>query len=160
MKIAHRIVAVFTGIAMLVALVVAASFWAFGQIEKSAAARQHVQTVIDRADDLLSALIDAETGSRGYALTGDEAFLEPYLVVREKVNGKLEILRELASLNAAARHLDALAPLIAERMAELARFIALRRSDDAAGALAVVKSGQGKRLMDSIRVEMRGFIQI
>ena len=70
------------------ALGVALSFWAFRQIRQAAEARRHTYVVISSADDLLSALKDAETGQRGYLLTGDEAFLEPYLAVRDSVSGQ------------------------------------------------------------------------
>jgi PAS domain-containing protein len=46
------------------------------------------------------------------------------------------------------------------KLAELAQVIELRRNGDTAGVLAVTGSGQGQRLMDSIRAEMHGFMQI
>ena len=36
------------------------------------------QNILDASDDLLSALRDAETGQRGFLLTGDENYLDPY----------------------------------------------------------------------------------
>ena len=69
----------FTGILLLVVLVSAESFWAFNTIEQAALARQQTLVIINQANDLLSALRDAETGQRGYCLTGDSAFLQPYL---------------------------------------------------------------------------------
>jgi two-component system sensor histidine kinase EvgS len=109
---------------------------------------------------LLSELKDAETGQRGYLLTGDEAFLEPYLAVRDSISGHLEELRQLTLISAAHKHLDALAPLMDAKLAELSHVIELRRNHDMTAVLAVVSSGQGKRLMDSIRAEMSSFIQI
>ncbi len=61
------------------------------------------------ADDLLSKMRDAETGQRGYALTGDEAFLEPYLAVRDSVSGNLKELLRVTTIIAAQAHLDMLA---------------------------------------------------
>jgi two-component system sensor histidine kinase EvgS len=95
MKATHKSVASIAGAALLVALVVVASFWAFGQMKAAAVARKHTYEVIDRANALLSALKDAETGERGYALTGDKSFLEPYLAVRDSVGGQLAELRRL-----------------------------------------------------------------
>ncbi|MDO9399382.1 MAG: PAS domain S-box protein, partial [bacterium] len=155
----HKIVAAFAGVALLVALL-ALTFWVFKQIEAAAEARQHAYIVINRADDLLSELKDAETGQRGYLLTGDEAFLEPYLAVRGSVSGHLEQLRQLAMISAAQKHLDALAPLIDAKLAEMAQVIVLRRNDDMTAVLARVGSGQGKQLMDAIRTEVSGYIRI
>jgi len=101
MKKTHKIVALFAGAALLVALVAVVSFWAFSQIEKAAEARKHSDVVINRANDVLSALRDAETGQRGYSLTGDEAFLEPYLAVRDSVRDHLKELRQITLISAA-----------------------------------------------------------
>jgi diguanylate cyclase (GGDEF)-like protein/PAS domain S-box-containing protein len=160
LRLTHTIVASLAGAALLVGLVVVLSFWAFGQIEEAGEAREHTSVVVSRAEDLLSALKDAETGQRGYSLTGDEAFLEPYLMVRDSVTGHLEELRRLTSTGAAEKHLDALVPLMAAKLAEMSHVIDLRRNHDVSAVLAAVASGRGKRLMDSIRAEVSSFIQI
>jgi len=126
------------------------SFRAFSEIEKSAATRKQTFVVINRADDLLSALIDAETGQRGYLLTGDEAFLGPYLAVRDSVSSQLEELRQRTLIHAAREHLAALAPLMDAKMAYLSSNIELRRNNNLEAALVNVRGGQGKPLMDSI----------
>ncbi len=160
MKDTHKIVASLAGAALLIVLGVLVSFWAFRQIEDAAGARKNAYDLINSADDLLSELKDAETGQRGYSLTGDEAFLEPYLAVRDRISGHLEALRQRTLISAAQKHLDAMAPLVDAKMAGLSRVIELRRNHDMTAVVAVVGSGQGKRLMDSIRAEMSGFMQI
>jgi len=160
LKATHKIAALLAGAALLVALGVASSFWSFKQIREAAGERTHTDFVMRSADDLLSAMKDAETGQRGYLLTGDEAFLEPYLAVRGGVKGRLAELSQLAMSSAAHKHLDALAPLVDAKLAELARVIELRRNYDLVAAMAVVRTGQGKRLMDSIRAEMSSFTQM
>ena len=160
MNTTQKMVAWFAGAALLVALGVAASFWVFSQIEEAADARKHSRVVLNRADDLLSALKDAETGQRGYLLTGDEAFLKPYLAVRDSISGHLKELRQLTSISAAQKHLDAMAPLIDAKLAELAQTIESGRNHDTKAVLADVQDGRGKRLMDSIRAEMRNYVQL
>jgi two-component system CheB/CheR fusion protein len=160
MKNNHKIV-VLAGVGLLIVAVMAAvSFRAFSQINDEAEVRKHTFVVISSAQDLMSALIDAETGQRGYLLTGDKAFLEPYLAVRDSISGQLEKLRQLSLISAAHKHLDVMAPLIVAKLAELSQVIELRRNHDTAAVMAVVVSGQGKQLMDSIRAEMSGFIRI
>jgi PAS domain S-box-containing protein len=159
-KTTYKIAASLAGAALLVVLGVVVSFWAFRQIQDAAEARKRADVVINHAKDFLSEMKDAETGQRGYALTGDEAFLEPYLAVRDSVSRHLGELRQLTLINAAQEHLAALAPLMDAKLAEMSQVIELRRNHDTAGALAVVSGGQGKRLMDSMRAEMRAFIQI
>ena len=71
MKTTHKIIAALAGAVLLVALAVAVAFWTFRQTEQAAEARRHTYVLINSAEDLLSALKDAETGQRGYLLTGD-----------------------------------------------------------------------------------------
>jgi len=160
MKNTYNIVASLAGAGLLIAamMVVGGSFWSFRQIKEAADARKNTFVVIQSADELLSALKDAETGQRGYLLTGDRAFLEPYLAERDSIGGRLEELRKLTLSGAAHKHLDALVPLVAAKLTEMENLIKLRRNNRMAAALAVV--GSGKREMDSIRAEMSGFIRL
>jgi PAS domain S-box-containing protein len=144
--------------AALVGLGVAISFLSFSQIGEAADARRHAATVLRGGNQLMAALVDAETGQRGYLLTGDEAYLEPYLAVRGSVVDRLNTLRKLTVVAEAEAHLDALVPLVDAKLAFMARAIALRRSGDLPAALALTQSGEGRRLMDTIRVRMGSYI--
>ncbi len=161
MQTVHKIVTwLSVAVLLVVALGVLVSFQAFKQMKEASEERKHTFIVINSADDLLSALKDAETAQRGYALTGDEAFLRPYLAVCDNIRGQLKELRELTLLRDAHKHLDALAPLMDAKMTEMSHVIDLSRKNDMSAVQAAVSGGGGKRLMDSIRAEMKGFIQI
>jgi PAS domain S-box-containing protein len=155
-----KIVAFLAALALLVALMLTLTFWSFGQITKTAEARKNSFLLLEHANDLLSDLKDAETGQRGYLLTGEENFLKPYLDVRDSVGGDLKELRLQTSSGAARKHLDAIAPLVQAKLAELAQVVKLRHDGETAAALAVVLNGQGKPLMDAIRSEMHGFLRL
>ena len=157
MSTTNKITASLAAAALLVALVAALSLGAFRQLGAAAAARTQTYDLIIRADALLSDMVDAETGERGYALTGDEIFLKPYLAVRDSVRGRLEALRPLALAGAAQNYLDALGPLVDAKLADMSRIIELRRQRDMPAVLAAEGSGRGRQLMDSIRGEMHGF---
>jgi len=157
---ARKLVASLVGVLLLVALVATPSFWAWRQTHEAADARRHAFMVIDRAKGLMSDLIDAETGQRGYLLTGDETFLEPYLAVREGILGQLREFRQMSQAGAATPHLDALPELIEAKLTYLAQNIELRRNNDLPAALANVKSPHGKQLMDSIHAEVGAVIRI
>ena len=147
------------GAVLAVALVVALSLGAFRRIGETAEARKQTFLLLSRARDLLTSLIDAETGQRGFALTGDEAFLEPYLAVRDSIGGRLEELHRLTSSAPALAHLDVIAPLADAKMAHLARVIESRREGDLDAVRAAVGGGEGRRLMDELRAEMRGYLE-
>ena len=160
MKNIKKIVASLTGAVLLVLVAVVVSVSAFRQIIQSAEARKHTFIVMTHAKDLLAELIDAETSQRGYALTGDENFLEPYLAVRDSIRIHLNELRQLTFISAAHHHLDTVAPLVDAKLAELSSIIKSRRNQDLTAVLSIVRSEQGKRLMDSIRAEMKSYIEI
>jgi PAS domain S-box-containing protein len=146
--------------ALLVALVVALSLGAFRQLEAAAAARTQTYDLIIRADSLLSDLIDAESGQRGYILTGDDSFLEQYVAVRDNVRDHLANLRLLSLADGAQGYLDTLAPLVDAKLADMADNIALRRQQGRNAAQSSLGEARGKRLMDSIRAGMRSFQQL
>ena len=99
--------------------------------------RKQSYALIIRAGDLLSQLRDAETSQRGYLLTGDETFLEPYLAVRDSISDHLGVLRQLTVISAAGKHLDAMAPLVEAKLPELAQAIELRRNHDMTAVIAM-----------------------
>jgi PAS domain S-box-containing protein len=141
---------------LLIAMGMAFSFWSYRQIQLASSQRTLSRNVIRAANTFLSELKDAETGQRGYALTGNEAYLQPYFAVHDRLVGDLRALQALSLSDSA---LDAVTPLLQAQMTGMAQAVALRRNEDLAGLLALVNGGEGKRLMDAIRVEMLGFIQ-
>lgn len=155
-----RIVFALAAVAVMLVLTVGSAFWAFTGAEDAARARKHTSEVLDGADAFLLGLKDAETGQRGYLLTGDEAFLAPYIAERHNAAGQLEALRQRTKIDEARDHLNAVTPLLEARLTLLSQTIALYRAHQAADAMEVVRAGQGKRLMDSIRFEMHRFRQI
>ena len=157
MKISKKSVALLLTSVFLIGLVAISSLWSFQQADEAAKKRYQTLTLISRADDFLLALVDAETGARGFLLTNDASFLEPYLAVRDNVSRQLAELRQASPNENARKHLDLIAPLVTAKLAGLSRNIELSRNHQVAQAVALVRSGDGKRLMDDIRGEMKGF---
>jgi len=159
MKNIHKTIVSLVGAALLITVVML-SFWAFNQIKVAADARKHTFILINNADDLLSKMIDAETGQRGYLLTGDKVFLEPYQAVRTGIKGDLQALRQLTLISAASEHLDNLVPMINATLSYLALNIELRSHNDMPAVMANIRSQYGKPLMNSVRAEIKGYNQI
>ncbi len=160
MKVNLRATAALAAVLVLTALVVLPSVMAFRQITAAAEARRQSLGIIIGAGAFLAAVRDAETGQRGYTITGDESFLEPYLAVRDGLSGELDALRKRPMATASREHLDALVPLVTAKLAESEHIVDLRRSQDIAAATSAVSSGRGKRLMDAIRAEMGAFVEL
>jgi signal transduction histidine kinase len=104
--------------------------------------------------DVLSDLRDAETGQRGYLLTGKDSYLEPYRAAVSKVGHDLDGLRKFIS----SEQYDQIKQLVNAKLAELQQTISMKQKGDSAGALAVVNSGVGKEHMDETR-ELLGRLQ-
>ena len=102
--------------------------------------------------DLLSEMKDAETGQRGFLLTGSDAYLEPYQAASRMVKASQADLIKLTSDNPRQqRRLAEVAPLIDSKFAELKETIDLRRSQGLDAALKIVLTNAGKTVMDQIR---------
>ncbi len=108
--------------------------------------------IVDGTDELLSLLKDAETGQRGYLLTGDEKYLGPYQKALVGIPAQLNVINTATTDRPDQRlRVDSLKPLIQDKLAELARTIELRRNKANEAALAIVLSNRGRDLMDQIR---------
>ena len=60
---------------------------------------EHSDRVISNANDAVRLTVDLETGMRGFLITGDEHFLDPYAVAKPQINVQLKGLQELVSDN-------------------------------------------------------------
>jgi methyl-accepting chemotaxis protein len=112
----------------------------------------HTYQVRRELSDLVSALKDAETGQRGFIITGSESFLEPYQAGIGVVDKIFDDIRKLTSDNAEQQHrLEVARPLIDAKLDELKSTIEKRRAEGFGPAAAVVSGGEGKRIMDQFR---------
>lgn len=159
MKTPRKAIAALVIATLLGALWVPSAFAALARVKTAAEGRRKAFAVLIRANELLSEMKDAETGQRGYLLTGDEAFLAPWVASRITASEHLSQLRSAAQNSVAIEHLDAVRPLLDAKLTELSATIELRRHGDMAAVVARVSKAEGKRLMDAIRVEMAGVLQ-
>jgi PAS domain S-box-containing protein len=123
------------------------------RVAEAASARKQSYEVQRMIDETATRLVDAETGQRGYLLTGNEAYLEPYRGAIRSLDQTMGQLKELTSDNPNQRkRMQVLEPLAEKKLAELQTTISLRKSKGLAAANAVVLAGSGKQWMDQIRV--------
>ena len=105
----------------------------------------HTHIVIQELERLLSGIKDAETGQRGYLLTGEEKYLEPYDAALGLIHTNLHRLEQLTLDNPSQQQrLARIQTLIMEKTAELKQTIELRRTQGLTAALAVVGTDAGK----------------
>ncbi|MEJ5975027.1 CHASE3 domain-containing protein [Novosphingobium sp. PS1R-30] len=103
--------------------------------------------------ELFSSIKDAETGQRGFVITGNETFLEPYREGRRDVQEQLQALWSLPTTDKERRHLERFKQISDAKFGEMERVIGLRRSGGLGPAAASVSEGYGKALMDELRSE-------
>jgi PAS domain S-box-containing protein len=114
--------------------------------------RKHTYEVLRNLDEVEARLVDAETGQRGYLLTGDKTYLEPYRAAIKNVDKTIGDLRNLTSDNPnQQKRIQTLEPLVESKLAEFRRTIDLRTNEGLAVANRVVLEGSGKQWMDQIR---------
>jgi len=129
---------------------VGTSLWMVGETYSRTAELDRSQRLLDSASLVLGDLRDAETGQRGYLLTLDTAYLEPYRTASTALSGELNELE--ASVAEADKGLVRTVRNLANaKIAELQATIDFAASGKTAEAVDAVRSGTGKTLMDDIR---------
>lgn len=112
--------------------------------------------VLERLAEVENTIREAETGQRGYLLTGEPRYLAPYRDAVQRVWGRFDRLGELVRDPAQADRLGRLRSLTEAKLRELAETVALR-ADGFEAALAVVRTDLGQRLMEEIEADIRAF---
>jgi PAS domain S-box-containing protein len=150
-----RVIAVVSIITMV--LVIASTvitFWFGNRVLRSRASEENRRDVIARLDRLTSTLKDAETGQRGFIITGDESYLQPYDEAVESLPRETEKLNGMERVGITAAEVRALSDLIRQKLAEMRSTLELRRSGGFDAAASVVRANAGKKIMDQVRTEV------
>ena len=120
----------------------------------------HTHRVLEQVDAVETDLLNAETGERGFILTGEPSFLDPYDNALAHVNEDVAALRKLTSDNSAqVQAMDRVKPLIAERLQMLRDRIEVRKEEGLVPGAEIVRQGPGKQHMDKIRAQLAGMRQ-
>jgi PAS domain S-box-containing protein len=116
-------------------------------------ANERTHQVLSSIDGLLSRLLDAETGARGYLLTGSEPFLEPYNQAEPRVaTASAELVALVEGDPLQRERVRRLADLSQSRALELRAAVETFKAGRTTEAVERIASGVGQRLMDQIRV--------
>jgi signal transduction histidine kinase len=147
----RSIVSVVVVFCLLVAAMAALAFL-FNRQNRDAAAVQHTLTVQGYLARVLSLLQDAETGQRGYLLTGNPAYLEPFTLATSELDKVVERLGlEVADNATQVQALATLRLVVNDKLDELLGTIELKKASKSEEALSAVASNKGKALMDRAR---------
>ncbi len=141
------------GLALLILIVIGiVSYQSTNQLVESAGWVAHTNQVLEGLDDLLARITEAESGVRGYVITGEDGYLQPYEAALPSLDQTVQRLRQLTADNRnQQQRLDRLEPLIARRLDSFKQTVDLRKSQGFDAASRFVLTRQGKNLMDRIR---------
>jgi CheY-like chemotaxis protein/signal transduction histidine kinase/CHASE3 domain sensor protein len=146
---------VILGFALSLVIVISINYLSYNSIRNltgNAALVNHTQQVLNASQEVLTLLLNAETGQRGYVATGAERYLAPYNASVSKVRRSISEFRELMKDNPEQIvRLDSLEMLATLKLDELRETIAIRRNQGPDAALKVMLTDKGKTLMAQIR---------
>ena len=144
---------IYPAVALIILLfITVVSLQDWRQFERASLDVAETRNILETTENLLAAVTDAETGQRGFILTGEDRYLDPY-------NSAIKIIPGLLSQldNATQRYrsqydrVSSLKSLVPEKLEEMRSTIKMRREEDGlAAALNVVRTDQGKQAMEQI----------
>lgn len=137
---------------LLISIPAFLAFRAQRQVEESVRWVTHTLNVQNKLQRLISALVDAEGGFRGFLLTSRETYLEPYHWGLTRIPHELKALEELTVDNTVQQaNLGRLESLVTTHLASLAEGLALFTGGKRDEAFAYVATDKGKNTTDAIR---------
>ena len=152
MKPTHTLVQGFVGALALLGGVAGFNWQHTNRMQETMKWVLHTHEVQEQLTELLSSVQDVETGVRGFVITGQPEYLEPFVAVRTKVTSQFSKVRTLTRDNARQQaNCDTLEPLLARRVAIAQSNMDLRRNSGLEAAQREIASGEGKAVMDQIR---------
>lgn len=148
----RKITSGFGAVLLILGIVGGASYWSINQLIKTANDVSHSHQILKELKDTFTKIADVETGGRGYVITGEERYLEPYYIAVELIKQDFEDLKELTGDDSnQQQRLQTLERLIAMRLAVAKETIDIRTNKGPKAASQFVLTDKGRRIMDEIR---------
>jgi len=144
---------------LLVLAAIVASLFVLRSVDNQLTELSNAYEVRRQARELMIALVDAETGQRGYMISRDTAYLAPYNAAVARLSGTYEALVGLLQGNPGElARLESIVPDLDAKRAEMAGSIELVSEGRVSDAFALLRTDTGLELMDRIRVTLRSLI--
>jgi len=151
LTLAEKVAAYFVvGVAYL-AVIGAIAYTSVNRFAETTDRAERTHIVLRTLEEVYSIVTGAETGSRGFVITGDTRYLEPYRNAETEAVARLRSLGTLIDGDHQRARLDRLTPIVARRFAILDESVRLRANGGFADAAAAAGTGRGREVMDSIR---------
>jgi methyl-accepting chemotaxis protein len=157
LNIGQRLAAGFLAVILLFLAVAAVSLYTAARLREADAMATHTSVVIARANDMLKAMLNMETGTRGFLLSGNEANLAPWNDGKQAFETSWSDLQKLTSTNPVQQDRLAMLRQHATEFEAVAEHLIERRRAVSAGSLdmpaltAEFSLGKDKAAMDAFR---------
>jgi methyl-accepting chemotaxis protein len=157
MRLRTQFLLAFSGIIIVIIGLVGTTYRTLGVTVRTAQWVEHTTAVLSLSHQIEKLLVDMETGTRGFVITGKDDFLEPYTKGKEDYAVTFAALKQLVADNPAqVDRLTAMDAVVQEwdktvLSAEIAARKALAEGADHAGVDAMVTKGTGKVMVDRLR---------
>lgn len=116
---------------------------------------RHTQQVEIELYEILAHIKDAESGQRGYLLTGSPRYLQTYQSGLGQIQGDIKALQSLLGPNTPQqKQFQAMIPLIQAKQNEIQESIDITKTKGLAAGIAIVRTDRGKDLMEQIRIQI------
>ena len=141
------------GVVLIIFVVVGVvSFRSTSRLLEAAALRKQTYETLIALGKVPALLGDIEGGQRGYVITGEDGYLEPYQTALSRIDPVLLEIRQSTVANPQQqRQMNALEPLVRNRLAVAKAIVDARRTKSEATAMQMIADGEGKALSERIR---------
>jgi signal transduction histidine kinase len=151
LTLAEKVAAAFVAGVVYLAVIGAVAYASVNRFAETTDRAEQTHVVLRTLTEVLSTLTGAETGARGFVITGDARYLEPYHDAEAEVVARLRSLSTLIDDDSQRTRLEHLMPIVSRRFALLRESVQLRAKGGFDDAAAAAGTGQGRAVMDSIR---------
>ncbi len=156
LTIGKKLLGMFSSAIFCVGMVSIAAYHKTSVMVETADWINHTYIVLGTVEEILALTTDAESGARGYVITGNEHYLEPYDDSIYKIEGKLAQLKTLISDNPTQiQNAENLSELLKKKNTLLKEAVSSRRGQSFDAARSVIITDRGRSVMDDIRKTIR-----
>jgi PAS domain S-box-containing protein len=147
------------GFSLAIVVLIFLSWYSFSSLQRlihTASLLSRASRVINAAEQVMKSVVDLETGQRGYVITGDSVFLEPFKEARQQLPNHLHVLDSLTIPNLKQNsRLIQLRQLIDQQL-EWVNNVVVARKTNFEQASELIKQGTGLRITNEIRTHIKG----
>ena len=151
LTLAEKVAAAFVVGVVYLAVIGAVAYASVNRFAETTDRAERTHIVLRTLEEVFSIITGAETGTRGFVITGDTRYLEPYKNAETEAVARLRSLATLIDGAPQRARLEYLTPLVARRFAILHESARLRANGGFDDAAAATGTGRGREVMDSIR---------